>query len=158
MRAPLLRHLFGRAARLRSFTLALALASLGPSGPSLAAEPAPPLAAPPPNMESYQLVFLRRGPSWTKESSPAIEKLQAEHLGHLRKMGESGKLLVAGPLSDQPDEGLRGICIYRAGSLAQARALAEADPMVKAGRLRVEVMTWWVEKGALAFPMAVPPR
>ena len=100
--------------------------------PLPAAEPSAP-----PNMESYQLVLLRRGPAWTKEATPAIEKLQAEHLGHLRKMGESGKLLVAGPLSDQPDEGLRGICIYRAQSLSQARQLAEADPMVRAGCLRV---------------------
>lgn len=33
--------------------------------------------------------------------------------------------------------------------------------MVKAGRLRVEVMTSWVEKGHMIFPKAVvpiPPR
>ena len=28
------------------------------------------------------------------------------------------------------------------------------DPAVKAGRLEVEVLSWWVEKGALTFPVA----
>lgn len=135
----------------------LLFASLSLVGETRAAAPAP-AHAPPPNMQSYQLVLLRRGPAWTKEATPAIEKLQAEHIGHLKQMAARGKLLVAGPLDDQPDESLRGICIYGAESLAEARALAEADPMVKAGRLRVEVMTWWTEKGALAFPKAVPPR
>jgi len=32
--------------------------------------------------------------------------------------------------------------------------IAEQDPAVKAGRLRVEAMTWWVGKGYLAFPKA----
>ena len=41
---------------------------------------------------------------------------------------------------------------FETGSVAEARALAEADPAVKAGRLRVEMMTWYTEKGALAFP------
>ena len=36
------------------------------------------------------------------------------------------------------------------------RALAEQDPAVKAGRLRVEVVTWWVEKGYMTFPKAPP--
>jgi len=34
-----------------------------------------------------------------------------------------------------------------------ARRLAEADPAVAAGRLEVEVMTWYTQKGALAFPL-----
>ena len=74
--------------------------------------------------------------------------------GHLKKLAEAGKLLVAGPLDEQPDVTMRGICLYRVGSLDEARKLASDDPMVKAGRLRPEVMTWMTEKGALAFPIA----
>jgi hypothetical protein len=46
------------------------------------------------------------------------------------------------------------MCIFRCGSIDEARELAEADPAVKAGRLRVEVMTWYVEKGRMSFPKA----
>jgi hypothetical protein len=45
------------------------------------------------------------------------------------------------------------MCLYRA-PLEEARRLAEQDPAVKAGVLQVEVFTWYVEKGALAFPIA----
>ena len=63
-----------------------------------------------------------------------------------------GYAVVAGPFGDQDDERLRGLVLYRVGSVDEARRLAEADPAVQAGRLEVEVMTWYTEKGALAFP------
>jgi hypothetical protein len=44
--------------------------------------------------------------------------------------------------------------LFRVASPEEARALAEADPMVQAGRLTVEVLTWWVEKGVMEFPQA----
>ena len=107
---------------------------------------------PPPNLERYSLVILKRplggGP---KVADP--EALQRQHLGHLQAMARAGKLVVAGPLDDQPDPRLRGICLYRT-SLEEAQRLAEQDPAVKAGRLEVEVLSWWVEKGAMAFPIA----
>ena len=42
--------------------------------------------------------------------------------------------------------------MYQVGSLSEARRLAESDPAVRAGRLRVEVMNWYTEKGAICFP------
>ena len=39
---------------------------------------------------------------------------------------------------------------------AEARALAEEDPTVKAGQLRLEAVTWWVGKGYMSFPKAPP--
>ena len=122
---------------------------------ALAEEAKPP--APPPNMESYQLVLLWRGPRWSPEVTPEVRRIQEEHIGHLKAMATSGKLVIAGPFSDQPDPALRGMCLYRAQSVAEARTLAEKDPAVQAGRLRVEVLTWWVEKGYMAFPKAAAP-
>jgi uncharacterized protein YciI len=122
---------------------------------SFAAEPEP--AQPRFEMESFQLVLLRRGPAWTPEVTPAAEALQKQHIAHLEAMGQAGKMLIAGPLADQPDPTLRGVCLYRVGSVDEARALAEQDPAVKAGRLRVEAMAWWVGKGYLAFPKAPAP-
>ena len=56
----------------------------------------------------------------------------------------------AGPFSDQPDDTLRGLCFY-ATSVEQARELAASDPSVRAGRMAVEVMTWWTKKGSVTF-------
>ena len=117
--------------------------------PEAAAEPKEPA---PMEFESYQLVILERGPRAEEYSGEALEKIQAQHLAHLTKMRESGKMLVAGPFSDQPDERLRGMCLYQVASVEEARSLAEADPAVKAGRVKVTVMTWWTRKGAVVFP------
>lgn len=44
---------------------------------------------------------------------------------------------------------IRGLCVFKAASLEEARAFEEADPAVKAGRLTVEVHPWMVQKGIL---------
>lgn len=72
-------------------------------------------------------------------------------------MAREGHLVAAGPFGDQDDESLRGLALYRVGSVERARELAEADPAVRAGRLEVEVMTLYTQKGALAFPIADAP-
>ena len=46
------------------------------------------------------------------------------------------------------DDGkLRGMFVFTVGSLEEAKALAEADPAVKAGRLEPEVHPWFAAKG-----------
>lgn len=108
-------------------------------------------------MEPFQLVLLVRAPTWRRLADAEAEALQKAHIGHLTRMGELGKAAVCGPFGDQADVALRGACIYRVGSAAEARALAEEDPVVKAGQLRIEAVTWWVGKGYMTFPKA-PPR
>jgi uncharacterized protein YciI len=95
-------------------------------------------------MATYQVAFLRKGPAWTPGETPELQKLQEAHLAHIRAMGESGKLLVAGPFSDGGD--LRGMFIFRLDSLEEARALAEQDPAVQAGRLVLEWHPWFAAK------------
>jgi uncharacterized protein len=123
--------------------LCLALSILLPQTPR-ADEPAP-------NMEKYYLVLLKRAPNAPKMEEPALEMLQKQHLGHLQAMYEAGKMLIAGPFDEQQDQTMRGMCLYRVASLEEARRLAEQDPMVKAGRLQVDVLAWWVKKGYLSF-------
>lgn len=101
--------------------------------------------------DRYSFVLLRRGPRALEFSEEELDRLQAAHLAHLDAMRERGVLLAAGPFRDQEDETFRGICIYRTG-LEETRELANSDPSVQAGRMRVEVVTWLTEAGAVAFP------
>ena len=94
--------------------------------------------------ETYYAGFLLRGPNWTPGQSPELDHFQAEHIAHKVRMGESGRLVMNGPCAENGN--LRGISIYRAGSLAEAQALAAEDPMVQNGRLVVEWHTWMVPK------------
>ena len=116
--------------------------------------PASASAAPPAGLESYQLVLLRRPEHPREYAEDKLEEIQTAHLAHLRELAKAGKLLVAGPLGDQPDPRWRGIELFRVETLEEAKRLAEEDPAVKAGRLEAVVMTWYTEKGALSFPIA----
>ena len=45
-------------------------------------------------MATYQVGFYRKGPNWTPGSTPELQKLQSEHLAHIGKMAETGKLKI----------------------------------------------------------------
>jgi uncharacterized protein len=107
-----------------------------------------PVASPPDEVDEYTLVLLYRGFNPPDLDGDASEQLQRQHLGHLEAMKRRGALLLSGPFSNQPDESLRGLCIYRVG-LDVARALAEEDPAVRRGRLRIVAFNWYTRKGAL---------
>ena len=96
-------------------------------------------------MKTYYLVFLLKGPNRSQDSTVSA-KIQEAHLAHLTKMYNEGKMAIAGPLLD--DQDLRGICVYDVKTLEEAKALAESDPAVKAGRLKVEVHPWMSQRGA----------
>jgi uncharacterized protein len=104
------------------------------------------------DLEAFELVLLR-----TPENPPAyddaeLERIQAEHLAHHARLRESGQIVTNGPVRDQPDVSLRGLTFYRTGSLEQSRRLAEADPAVRAGRLAIEIMTWYCPPGTMSKP------
>jgi len=101
-------------------------------------------------LDSYTFVLLKRGPRAGDFSDAELEGFQSAHLGHLAAMREAGKLVAAGPFTDQPDESLRGFCLYCC-PLEEARELAARDPSVRGGRMAVEVMTWWTPQGSVAF-------
>jgi uncharacterized protein YciI/alkylated DNA nucleotide flippase Atl1 len=105
--------------------------------------------APPAEFDSYQLVLLVRGPDAPVLDEDASIALNRKHLGHFDKMRAAGYLRVAGPIDG--DDEIAGICLYEAGSVERARALAEDDPAVRAGRFIARVMTWYTKKGALTW-------
>jgi uncharacterized protein YciI len=101
-------------------------------------------------LDGYSFVLLKRGLRVLEFSDDELDRLQEQHLAHLDAMKEQGHLLVAGPFTDQPDDSLRGFCLYRT-SVEETRRLAESDPSVRAGRMAVEVMGWWTKRGSLPF-------
>jgi len=107
-------------------------------------------------MTTYYVGFLHRGPKWTPEQTPEVEKLQQAHMDNIRRLGESGKLILAGPFSD--DGELRGMFIFQVSSLEEARDLCETDPAVKAGRLRVELHPWFAPRGIRVERSAAGPK
>ena len=98
-------------------------------------------------MQKYFIAFLKKGPNRSQPEEEA-NKLQAEHMAHLGKMYELGYADISGPFDDESD--ISGITIYNVPTLQMADSLANSDPMVKAGRLVIEMHPWWAAKG---FPL-----
>jgi uncharacterized protein len=103
--------------------------------------------AAPGEFDTYQLILLVRSQPQAELDEEASAALGLQHLGHFRKMQAAGYLVGAGPVDGDPE--VAGICLYQAGSLDQARELAEDDPAVRAGRFAVRAHTWRTPKGAL---------
>lgn len=118
---------------------AMLVACVVAAGESIAAEEHP--------MTTVYLVLLKKGPAWSAGETPASKGIQEAHMANIRAMWQERKLIIAGPVEDQAD--LRGIFVFQAKSLDEAKAWAESDPAVKAGRLVPVIYPWWVEKGAL---------
>jgi uncharacterized protein YciI len=101
------------------------------------------------------LLLLRPdAPDVTDEEAAA---LQDRHLAHGAALQEQGMILARGPLTDQDDPRYRGISVWSVDP-ETARTLANEDPSVLAGRLAVEVMTWMMPAGNLAFNKVQAPR
>ena len=101
-------------------------------------------------MTTYHLVLLRKGPSWTRESTPQTTRIQQGHMANIQKMADTGKLTVAGPIVGDHD--LRGIFIFTAASVDEVKAWCAEDPAIKAGRLVFEVYPWAAAKGLKIDP------
>lgn len=95
-------------------------------------------------MQEYYIAFLKSGPNRDQPKAVA-DSLQMLHMAHLGKMYELGYADISGPFGDDGD--IRGITIYNTPSMEIADSLANADPMVKAGRLKIEIHPWWAAKG-----------
>ena len=105
------------------------------------------LTAVPQKNETAYLAFLVRGDKWTADKTPATEAIQKAHLANIEKLAQTKKLVVAGPFGD--DGTLRGIFVFRVDSIEEARALANTDPAVQAGRLALQIHPWIVPEGIL---------
>lgn len=103
----------------------------------------------PADMLTVHIAMLYRGPAATKETTPETQKIQAAHLAHITKLAKEGHALIAGPFGGDGD--LRGVIFLKAASADAARALEADDPAVKAGRLRIEIVSFMTPGNWFSF-------
>lgn len=96
--------------------------------------------------ETYQFILLRRNPNRTKLSEEEGNRIQAAHMANIQHMADSGKLVAAGPLEDEPSI-VAGFFIVRMPRLSDALTLAANDPTVLEHRNTVEGFTWLAPPG-----------
>jgi len=107
--------------------------------------------------DRWTVLLLRRREPGPPLSDATQDELQDRHLAYLTGLHSDGRLVAAGPVEGAGAQGIAGICIYR-GGVEEARALAENDPAVQAGRFSCEVFSWSVPGGAMRFAPVRFPR
>lgn len=83
-----------------------------------------------------------------------IDALRDDHLAYMADLEASGKLMLAGPLSDAGGRDVAGGCIIlRAANMAEARGLAANDPMHKGGARKFELRRWLINEGGFTVSL-----
>ncbi|MFM1850907.1 MAG: hypothetical protein RIS54_591 [Verrucomicrobiota bacterium] len=95
-------------------------------------------------MQKYFIVFLKSGPN-RDQAEANLAVLQRQHLAYLGGLYEKGIIHLNCPTDGEGE--IRGFSVYAVATKEEAARLASGDPMVKAGRLDIEVHPWWRAKG-----------
>jgi uncharacterized protein YciI len=157
---------------MRKFVATMLLIASGVAG---AAEPAPAaLPAAPPvfdaalaaqlgadqrGMRSYVLVILKSGPRRMPDGDER-KAMFAGHFANINRLAEQGKLVLAGPFSDDPQQ-WRGLYIFAVSDIDEARALTATDPVIVNGEMVAEYHRWYGSAAVMKVPAIhatlVPP-
>jgi uncharacterized protein len=81
----------------------------------------------------YYVIFLHGVPE--RPLSPEVVNL---HAAHLAELDDSGKLVMPGPLPERSG----GLIVLRTGSVAEAKAIADEDPLVHGAYQTYELGVW----------------
>jgi len=94
-------------------------------------------ATPAPAKKAWFIRLIPPRPHFDKDLSEAEAKIMEQHFVYLKGLYEKGVCLFAGPVLDP--KGVYGVMVIEAANEDEARAIAAADPSVKAGVNRIEV-------------------
>jgi len=90
--------------------------------------------------KKYCLLLLKAGPKLNQPPAEA-ERIRMEHLRHTFQMRAEGKLLINGPVLDDPE--LRAIGIFNTTDKEEVKKFMERDPAVRAGWFKYEIYLWF---------------
>ncbi len=99
-------------------------------------------------MLRQQLFVVSTGPA----RSPEIARLLPAHLEYQVRIEREGKLFGAGPIFEEgADVPSGGMIVLRARDIAEARAIADADPLHAAGLRSYTIRKWLLNEGAITL-------
>jgi uncharacterized protein YciI len=90
-----------------------------------------------PAMKTWFIRIIPPRPNFDKDATPAEQALMETHYAYWKDLFAKGVCVFGGPVLDP--KGVYGVLAVEAASEDEARALAAADPAVKAGLIRTEV-------------------
>lgn len=96
-----------------------------------------------PKMVEFHMALLKHGPKWVQEENTETKRLLQQHIEYLTTLLESGKAVLAGPITDGGE--VTGVLVLRAKSAAEAKEWMDAEPSVASGFQIAEIHPWWSE-------------
>lgn len=92
-------------------------------------------------MKNYVMALLKKGPKRWKMDSTTVSTLMKGHMDNIGRLANEGKLVLAGPYTDETD--LKGIYVFDVKTIEEAQKLCETDPAIVAGALAIELHPWY---------------
>ncbi|MFV8345326.1 YciI family protein [Flavobacterium sp. ZB4P13] len=96
-------------------------------------------------MKKYVFCLLKTG-SNTTATKEETQKLFEGHMANINRLAQEGKLVVAGPFMKN-ERNYRGIYIFNAASIEEAKAFVATDPAVQSNLLEAELTLWYGSAG-----------
>jgi uncharacterized protein len=89
----------------------------------------------------------------TANSLDAVKQNLAEHRAYLRSLEDRNVLFGAGPLWTEDGQYFEGdgMLIYRAASVEEATAIAQADPMHSSDARTFKIRPWLLNDGSITI-------
>ncbi len=90
--------------------------------------------------KTYCARIYKAGP-YRNQPKDEVEQIQLAHQRYLFQLRAEGKLVINGPVIDDPE--LKGISIFNTADKEEVKRLSDGDPAVQAGRLVYEIYVWF---------------
>lgn len=97
------------------------------------------------SLNRYFVVLMKKGPNWTEQASPDLDKYHQDHLHQLSELYNAGKLAITGPYESSSNSDIRAISIFfrsAFASLDELKELVEQNELFKQGHLVADYGTW----------------
>jgi uncharacterized protein len=97
----------------------------------------------------YYLIVLKSIPERSLPPEVVIR-----HAAHLAELDRDGKLVLAGPIPETAG----GLIVLRTASLAEAKAIADEDPLVQGRYQTYELGTWFMSNRQNGYRPNIQPE
>ena len=101
-------------------------------------------------MRQFVLVILKTGPKRV-EDAEARKAMFAGHFANMERLSKDGKLVMAGPFTEDP-AGWRGLFVFAVDDVEEAARLVATDPVIVNGEMVAEYHPWYGSAATMMIP------
>jgi len=101
-------------------------------------------------MRPFVLVILKTGPTRVPDGEKR-DAMFAGHFANMDRLAKAGKLVLAGPFTDDP-MGWRGLFVFAVEDIEEAKRFTSTDPVIVNGEMVAEYHRWYGSAATMMIP------